>query len=72
MFDGASMVLDADGELLARAPQFIEAVTVVDLDVRPVFRKRLLDPRGRVSTESLPEVVLTAARLPPHRVRPGR
>ena len=59
VFDGASMVLDADGELLARAPQFIEAVLVVDLDVRPVFRKRLLDPRGRVSTESLPEVVLT-------------
>jgi NAD+ synthase (glutamine-hydrolysing) len=59
VFDGASMVLDADGELLARAPQFMEAVTIVDLDVRPVFRKRLLDPRGRVSTEPLPEVVLT-------------
>ena len=59
VFDGASMVFDADGELLARAPQFVEAVTVVDLDVRPVFRKRLLDPRGRVSTDPLPEVVLT-------------
>jgi NAD+ synthase (glutamine-hydrolysing) len=59
VFDGASMVFDADGELLARAPQFVEAVTVVDLDVRPVFRKRLLDPRGRVSTDPLPEIVLT-------------
>jgi NAD+ synthase (glutamine-hydrolysing) len=59
VFDGASMVFDADGELVARAPQFAEAVMVVDLDVRPVFRKRLLDPRGRVSTEPLPEVVLT-------------
>ena len=60
LFDGASMVFDAGGELLARAPQFTEVVTVVDLDVRPVFRKRLLDPRGRVSTEPLLEVVLTA------------
>jgi NAD+ synthase (glutamine-hydrolysing) len=59
VFDGASMVFDADGELLARAPQFTEAVTIVDLDVRPVFRKRLLDPRGRVSTEPLAELVLT-------------
>ena len=45
VFDGASMVLDAEGELLARAPQFIEAVTIVDLDVRPVFRKRPHCPR---------------------------
>ena len=46
MFDGASMVVDADGELIARASQFDEQVLVVDIDVRPVFRKRLLDPRG--------------------------
>src|SRR5206468_12968723 len=51
VFDGASMVFDADGELVARAPQFTDGVTVMDLDVRPLFRKRLLDPRGRVSTE---------------------
>ena len=31
-------------------PQFVEDVLVVDLDVRPVFRKRLLDPRGRVAS----------------------
>ncbi|MFN2607738.1 MAG: NAD+ synthase [Acidimicrobiales bacterium] len=47
VFDGASLVVDADGRLVARAPQFTEAVMVVDVDVRPVFRKRLLDPRGR-------------------------
>src|SRR3954470_2205857 len=55
VFDGASLVFDADGELLARSAQFTEAVTIVDLDVRPVFRKRLIDPRGRVSTDPLPE-----------------
>ena len=46
VFDGASLVVDADGRLVARAAQFAEAVLVVDLDVRPVFRKRLLDRVG--------------------------
>ncbi|MCU1503666.1 MAG: nadE [Ilumatobacteraceae bacterium] len=47
VFDGASMVFDADGRLVARAGQFSEGLLVVDLDVEPVYRKRLLDPRGR-------------------------
>src|SRR3954451_7595671 len=59
VFDGASLAFDADGRLLARGPQFIEAVEVFDLDVRPVFRKRLLDPRGRALAASLPEIVVT-------------
>ena len=59
VFDGASMVVDADGELIARASQFDEQVLVVDIDVRPVFRKRLLDPRGRVATEPLIDIVVT-------------
>ena len=33
VFDGDSMVVVADGTLLARAPQFIEHLTVVDLDL---------------------------------------
>ncbi|HEX2065088.1 MAG TPA: NAD+ synthase [Acidimicrobiales bacterium] len=59
IFDGASLVLDADGELLASAPQFQEAVLVVDLEVRAVFRKRLLDPRGRAPAPALPAVVVS-------------
>jgi NAD+ synthase (glutamine-hydrolysing) len=54
VFDGASIVLDADGTTLARLPQFVEAVEVIDLTVRPVFRKRLLDPRGRAVSQALP------------------
>jgi NAD+ synthase (glutamine-hydrolysing) len=54
VFDGASVVVDADGTVVARLPQFAEAVEVVDLDVRPVFRKRLLDPRGRAISAALP------------------
>ena len=56
VFDGGSMAFQSDGELVARARSFEEQVLVFDLDVRPVFRKRLLDPRGRVVADPLPEV----------------
>ncbi|NEE01720.1 NAD+ synthase [Phytoactinopolyspora halotolerans] len=35
VFDGDSLVVDANGELLARAPQFEEGCLVVDLDLPP-------------------------------------
>jgi NAD+ synthase (glutamine-hydrolysing) len=59
VFDGASMIFSPDGELVARAPQFKDDVMIVDLDVRPIFRKRLLDPRGRATAAALPEVVVS-------------
>ncbi len=59
VFDGASMILDADGHLIASLPQFEEIVAVTDIDVRPVFRKRLLDPRGRRHRDPLPVTVIT-------------
>ena len=54
VFDGGSMVFDAEGRLLARSPQFVEDVMIVDLEVEPVYRKRLLDPRGRPTDRLLP------------------
>lgn len=57
VFDGGSMVFGADGELVARSPQFEEDLLVVDLDVDPVYRKRLLDPRGRPTDRRLPVAV---------------
>ena len=60
VFDGASMVFSADGDLGASLPQFEPAVAVFDLEVRPTYRKRLLDPRGRHKSAPLPEVVLSA------------
>jgi NAD+ synthase (glutamine-hydrolysing) len=57
VFDGGSMVFDAQGELLARSPQFVEDLLIVDLDVDPVYRKRLLDPRGRPTDRQLPVAV---------------
>jgi NAD+ synthase (glutamine-hydrolysing) len=56
IFDGASFVVDDNGDLLARAPQLRECMQVVDLDIRPVFRTRLLDPRGRDTALALPIV----------------
>jgi NAD+ synthase (glutamine-hydrolysing) len=48
VFDGASMLFDIDGSLLAAAPQFEETVLVSDLPLRAAYRKRLFDPRGKV------------------------
>jgi NAD+ synthase (glutamine-hydrolysing) len=53
VFDGASLVFDEQGHLVARAKQFVEDLLVVDLVVRPAFRKRLLDPRGRARAPEL-------------------
>jgi NAD+ synthase (glutamine-hydrolysing) len=61
VFDGGSLVVDAAGELIARAKQFEEDLLIVDLDVRATFRKRMLDPRGRGRAKSLPEVLVTEA-----------
>jgi NAD+ synthase (glutamine-hydrolysing) len=67
VFDGGSLVFDESGEIVARARQFAEDLLVVDLDVRGAFRKRLLDPRGRLAawrsgarTEPVPIVEVSA------------
>ncbi len=59
VFDGASMVFDAEGRLVAAMPQFEEAVAIFDIEVRPSYRKRLLDPRGRHRAPELPDVVVS-------------
>jgi NAD+ synthase (glutamine-hydrolysing) len=59
VFDGASLVFDAGGNLLASLGQFREELALVDLDVRPVYRKRLLDPRGHHSAQPLPVATVT-------------
>lgn len=59
VFDGASMVLAADGSLLARARQMQPDLVVVDVDVRATFRKRLVDPRGRTAVPPLDEVMIS-------------
>ena len=78
VFDGGSMVFDASGRLLAALPQFVEDIAILDLDVQPVYRKRLLDPRGRIVTSPLPVLEVTeeprqlpgSTRLPMPRAEP--
>jgi NAD+ synthase (glutamine-hydrolysing) len=48
IFDGNSLVLDEKGNVLARGRGFCEDLVVADLNVRNVFRARLLDPRRRL------------------------
>jgi len=72
VFDGASMVFDHDGNIVASAPQFLEDLVICDLAIRPTFRKRLLDPRGHEGMPSLPLTVVSLATplgeaVPPHR-----
>ena len=52
VFDGASMVFDPLGNLVASASQFQEDMLIVDLDVESVFRSRLREPRPRKEDSS--------------------
>src|SRR3954470_5826432 len=47
VFDGHSLVIDQDGEILARTPQFEEALVVATVDPGAVEAARLRDPRHR-------------------------
>jgi len=47
VFDGNSLIVDQQGEIIARGKQFEEDLVVVDLDVESVFRSQLHDPRRR-------------------------
>src|SRR5436190_5827408 len=47
IFDGHSCVIDDEGNVLARAPGFEEALLVVDVDPKDVVGRRLRDVRRR-------------------------
>ena len=47
VFDGHSVVLDDEGEVIARAPGFEESLLVVDLDPTEAIGRRLRDVRRR-------------------------
>jgi NAD+ synthase (glutamine-hydrolysing) len=68
VFDGASLVLDGTGEVIARSPQFLEHTLVADVEIPAAFRARLLDPRGRPEVAPLP--VLEVSGAPADAVRP--
>jgi NAD+ synthase (glutamine-hydrolysing) len=75
-FDGHSCVLDDEGEILARAPGFEEALLVVDLDPTAAIGRRLTETRRRAlarEQEALPtpSVVDLPAREPSNRLLQG-
>jgi NAD+ synthase (glutamine-hydrolysing) len=47
IFDGHSAVIDDEGDVIARAPGFEEAMLVVDIDLTSVVARRLTDARRR-------------------------
>jgi NAD+ synthase (glutamine-hydrolysing) len=47
IFDGHSLVIDEEGEVVARAPSFEEALLVVDIDAETAIGRRLVDARRR-------------------------
>src|SRR5262245_61082501 len=53
IFDGHSVVLDDDGQVLARAPGFEECLLVVDLDPTAAVARRLRDVRRRALARDL-------------------
>ncbi|MBK5288742.1 MAG: NAD+ synthase [Acidimicrobiia bacterium] len=61
VFDGASMVIDEHGTLVARALQFEEDLLVADLDVRRRVHRK--PPVGRPKPEPLAEVAITEGHL---------
>ncbi|MCW2536925.1 MAG: nadE [Modestobacter sp.] len=69
VFDGDSMVVAADGELLGRAPQFVQHLMTVDLalDTAAVPERR----QGRVGPMTVTRHVLGEAPLPAFDPQPG-
>ncbi|MCS7224023.1 MAG: NAD+ synthase [Armatimonadetes bacterium] len=50
IFDGASLVINEQGQILARGRQFEEDFVVADIDLIGILRSRLHDPRRRQDT----------------------
>jgi NAD+ synthase (glutamine-hydrolysing) len=68
IFDGHSVVLDDEGNVLARAPGFEEALLVVDVDPVAAVGRRLRDARRRsLARERRRPLQLTDVELPPPR-----
>jgi NAD+ synthase (glutamine-hydrolysing) len=55
VFDGHSLVLDDEGEVVARAPGFEEALLVVDVDPAATVARRLRDVRRRALARDVGE-----------------
>ncbi|HEX6693223.1 MAG TPA: NAD+ synthase [Longimicrobiales bacterium] len=57
VFDGDSMVIGPDGQILAESPLFEEDLLICDVELEDVFRARLHDPKRRHATTTAPRSV---------------
>ncbi|HLM06803.1 MAG TPA: NAD+ synthase [Blastococcus sp.] len=69
VFDGDSLVVSADGELLARAPQFVEHLLTVDLSFDPSAKPERT--AGRVGALTVARHVISEEPVPPFEPRPS-
>jgi NAD+ synthase (glutamine-hydrolysing) len=67
VFDGDSMVVAADGALLARAPQFVEHLMCVDLTLQPSADRR----EGRIGPMTVTRQVLSEEPVPAYEPGPA-
>jgi NAD+ synthase (glutamine-hydrolysing) len=67
VFDGDSLVIDAQGQLLARAPQFVENLLVLDLDL-PAGQGTSVEP---IDGFEVTRVTLESAELPGYEPLPA-
>jgi NAD+ synthase (glutamine-hydrolysing) len=56
VFDGHSVVVDQDGDVVARAPAFEEALLVADIDAATAIGRRLSDARSRSLARERPHL----------------
>jgi NAD+ synthase (glutamine-hydrolysing) len=69
LFDGNSVVIDDEGEVIARAPGFEEALLVVDLDPVAAVGRRLRDVRRRALAREREELRVERIELAPPRAQ---
>src|SRR5262249_38145973 len=75
VFDGASLVVNERGEIVARGQQFVEDFVAADLDLDAVFHARLHDSRRRKEKrgrDEVPRYALGALPEPAAPPLPGR
>jgi NAD+ synthase (glutamine-hydrolysing) len=69
VFDGDSLVVSADGELLARAPQFVEHLLTVDLAFDPSAKPERTE--GRIGPLTVTRHLVSDEPVPPFGPRPS-
>jgi NAD+ synthase (glutamine-hydrolysing) len=71
VFDGHSVAIDQEGQIVARAPQFEEALTLCTIDPGAVDAARLRDPRHRTAARRERKAVPVLASLEVEARDPG-